>query len=148
MSLLPRVNNTNTALSLIQNNKSYYDIASDVNTILFASYDSTISHLILPNSSFPYLKVIVFGSQSYHHVREFVIDGLESLKSVKIGVRCFRAGNGVCRVTNCPNLRQLEIGMYSFCNFKSFELFNLNSLQSIEFGDLCFSYADFSLKGE
>ena len=65
----------------------------------------------------------------------------------------FRIGDeerddGVCRITNCPNLRQLEIGDYSFGDFKSFELSNVNSLQSINFGSGCFQYADFSLKGE
>ena len=55
--------------------------------------------------------------------------------------------DGVCRITNCPNLTQLEIGDGSFEEFKSFELSNLNSIQSIKFGDNCFNYADFSLKG-
>ena len=75
------------------------------------------------------------------------------MESVKIGKECFRIGeeerdDGVCRITNCPNLCQLEIGYKSFEDFKSFELSNLNSLQSIRFGDGCFGYADFSLKGE
>ena len=82
-----------------------------------------------------------------------MVDGLESLESVKIGIECFRISyderdDGICRITNCPNLRQLEIGNYSFADFKSFELSNLNSIQSIKFGDYCFYYADFSLKGE
>ena len=72
---------------------------------------------------------------------------------MKIGKECFRIydkerDDGVCRITNCPNLRQLEIGDYSFVDFKKFELSNVNSLQSIKFGDYCFIYADFSLKGE
>ena len=82
-----------------------------------------------------------------------MIDGLESLESVKIGEECFRIDwrerdDGVCRITNCPNLRQLEIGDWSFFDFKSFELSNVNSLQSIKFGGSCFFYADCSLKGE
>ena len=83
-----------------------------------------------------------------------MIDGLESLESVKIGGYCFRVDwkerdDGVCRITNCPNLHQLEIGNSSFEDFKLFELSNVNSLQSIRFGVYCFRYAeDFSLKGE
>ena len=82
-----------------------------------------------------------------------MIDGLESLESVKVDWGCFRIGDerrddGICRITNCPNLRQLEVGTYSFYDFKSFELSNVDSLQSIKFGDWCFFYADFSLKGE
>ena len=99
------------------------------------------------------LKRIEIGNECFQHVREFVIDGLESLESVKIGEDCFRIDygerdDGVCRITNCPNLRQLEIGDNSFEDFKSFELSNVNSLQSIKFGNECFYYAVFSLKGE
>ena len=44
---------------------------------------------------------------------------------MKIGEKCFRIGNerrddGVCRITNCPNLRQLEIGDWSFLTHRSF----------------------------
>ena len=76
------------------------------------------------------------------------------MESVKIGKECFRIGDkerddGVCQITNCPNLCQLEIGDYSFEYFKSFKLSNLNSIQFIKFGDWCFEYVDnFSLKGE
>ena len=99
------------------------------------------------------MKQIEIGCNCFKNVREFVIDGLESLESVKIGGWCFiisskECDDGVCRITNCPNLRQLEIGDRSFEDFKSFELSNVNSLQSINFGDYCFEYADFSLKGE
>ena len=82
-----------------------------------------------------------------------MIDSLESLESVTIGWSCFKISgkrdDGVCQITNCPNLRQLEIGNSSFVDFKSFELSNVNSLQSINFGSSCFEYAEeFSLKGE
>ena len=99
------------------------------------------------------LKRIEIGKKCFQNVREFVIDGLKSLESVKIGCNCFRVGDkehdyGICRITNCPNLTQLEIGDWSFEDFKSFELSNLNSLQSIMFGGYCFRYAEgFSLKG-
>ena len=98
------------------------------------------------------LKRIEIGNECFTNVREFVIDGLESLESVKIGEKCFsisddQRNDGICQITNCPNPRQLEIGDYSFVDFKSFELSNLNSIQSIKFGS-CFWYTDFSLKGK
>ena len=99
------------------------------------------------------LKRIEIGNECFNHVREFAIDGLERVESVKIGEECFRISwnerdDGVCQITNCPNLRQLEIGDISFEDFKSFELSNLNSIQSIKFGNGCFRYADdLSLKG-
>ena len=99
------------------------------------------------------LKRIEIGNECFKNVREFVIDGLESLESVKIGENSFRIGgeernDGICRITNCPNLRRLEIGSGSFVDFKSFEISNVKSLQFINFGNGCFRYADFSLKGE
>ena len=114
---------------------------------------SNSSTLCMNLSEVKSLKRIEIGSWCFQHVREFVIDGLESLESVKIGKECFRISykkrdDGICRITNCPNLRQLEIGDDSFKDFQSFELSNLNSIQSINFGKGCFSYADFSLKCE
>ena len=100
------------------------------------------------------LKRIAIGRKCFKNAREFVIDGLASLELVKIYDTCFTISyyerkDGVCRITNCPNLRQLEIGDYSFVDFKSFEISNLNSIQSIKFGKSCFDYAEeFSLKGE
>ena len=112
-----------------------------------------ISKMKMDLSEFKRLKRIEIGNECFKHVREFVIDGLESLESVKIGNWCFRIDwkerdDGVCQITNCPNLRQLEIGDYSFVDFQSFEISNVNSIQSIKFGRECFKYADFSLKGE
>ena len=112
-----------------------------------------ISKMKVDLSELKKLKRIEIGWRCFKHVREFVVDDLDSLESVKIGKYCFRISgeernDGVCRITNCPNLRQLEIGDRSFRDFQSFELSNLNSIQSIKFGHYCFKYTDFSLKGE
>ena len=112
-----------------------------------------LSKMKMDLSELKKLKRIEIGNQCFQHVREFVIDGLESLESVKIGKECFRIDykerdDGLCRITNCPNLRQLETGDNSFEDFKSFELSNVNSLQSIRFYRDNFRYADFSLKGK
>ena len=105
--------------------------------------------------AFSQLTSIIISKNSLKNVRVFVIDDLPKLQTVKIGCDCFRMGwrkerdDGLCRITNCPQLRQLEIGNHSFGDFKSFELSNVNSLQSIVFGDECFEFAElFSLKGE
>ena len=135
-------------------NQSIEDIPNDIQHLYFYGFkDYVDKKLVLGNNSFHQLKSITIGNHCFQNVREFVIDGLECLESVKIGRKCFRIGrekrnDGVCRITNCPNLRQLEIGDRSFWDFKSFELSNLNSLQSINFGYSCLRYADFSLKGE
>jgi len=107
-------------------------------------------------SKFPHLKRIEVGNSCFKYIRELIIDGLVDLESVKIGHHCFNKGiwkeydgDGVCQITNCPNLRQLEIGYDSFEDFKSFELSNVNCLQSIKLDGYSFVSAEgFSLKGE
>ena len=139
----------------ISSNQSIDDIPTDIQHLFICGFEEYRDEKLIlsPNLSHQ-LKSITIGYFCFKHVREFVVDGLESLESMKIGDNCFRISDnerddGVCRITNCPNLRQLEIGDYSFQDFKSFELSNLNSIQSIKFGDNCFKYAEeFSLKGE
>ena len=134
-------------------NQSIEDIPNDIQHLYLCGFrDIEFNTLILSSNSFSQIKSITIGDHCCQHIREFVIDGLESLERVKIGKLCFRIGeeerdDGVCQITNCPNLRQLEISEWSFEDFKSFELSNLNSLQSIMFG-YCFKYANLSLKGE
>ena len=113
-----------------------------------------ISKMKVNLSELKKLKRIEIGNECFMNVREFVIDGLEKLESVIIGENCFtisddERNDGICRITNCPNLHQLDIGDECFEDFKSFELSDLNSIQSIKFGKGCFVFADvFSLKGE
>ena len=138
----------------ISSNQSIDDIPTDIQHLFICEIEEyRDDKLIFSNNSFHHLKSITIGNGCFQHVREFVVDGLESLESVKIGEKCFRiSGNerddGICRITNCPNLRQLEIGDGSFADFQSFELFNVNSIQYIKFGQCCFYYADCSLTGE
>ena len=136
-------------------NQSIEDIPTDIQHLYICVYEKYREEkLILSTNLFHQLISITIGNGCFKNVCEFVIDGLESLESVKIGEGCFRISfwnernDGVCRITNCPNLRQLEIGSGSFRDFQSFKLSNLNSIQSVKFGRYCFWYADFSLKGE
>ena len=100
------------------------------------------------------LKRIEIGPKCFKHVRKCVLNGLEKLESVKIGWECFRISDyerddGICRITNCPNLTQLEIGRAGFRDFHQIELSNVNSLQSIQFGKDSFIYTENCiLKGE
>ena len=147
----------------IQSLEQYYikptqhvnEIPHSIQQLYFCGYDpDNMNRLVLSSGDgFNNLTDIMISNDCVKSIREFIIDGLESLESVKIGENCFGIGNkerddGICRITNCPNLCQLEIGDESFRDFKSFEISNLNSLQSIEFGGGCFQYADLSLKGE
>ena len=135
-------------------NQSIDDIPTDIQHLFICGFEKYREEkLILSTNSFNQLKSINIGYNCFMNVREFVLDGLESLESVIIAGWCFgisdkERDDGVCRILNCPNLRQLEISGGSFGDFKSFELSNLNSIQSIEFGGGCFYYADFSLNGK
>ena len=68
-------------------------------------------------------------------VNEFVIDGLNELKSMKIGKNSFYLSKGSkCLIMNCDGLREVEIGDWSFDYYEVFELKNLPSLHSIQMG--------------
>ena len=138
-------------------NQSINDIPKDVENLYFCGYGNEEEDLtVLDFSSFGFtqLRSITIGDHCFQNVREFVLDGLEKLESVKIGQKSFiisyeERNDGVCRITNCPNLTQLEIGRGSFYDFAQFELSNVNSLQSIEFSYYCFYYVENCiLKGE
>ena len=103
---------------------------------------------------------LVIGDRCFMNVKEFVLDGLNELESVKIGHNSFyldwdtREGSK-CLIMNCDRLRELEIGegswqsqgiwersVYgcnSFKNYEVFELKNLPSLMSIQLGYSVFS---------
>ena len=138
----------------ITNNQTIDVIPQDVQVLKCFNYsNSTITSIDFSNYSFSQLNSIIIGNSSCKMIYTFVIDGLPSLEKVIIGYDSFKIkwnkrNKGLCRINNCPNLRQLDIGRDSFQDFKSFQLFNLNSLQSIEVGHNCFKYADFLLKGE
>ena len=137
-------------------NQSIRDIPRDVENLYFGGYENEENFIALDLSSigFTQLRLITIGNNCFDNVREFVLDGLEKLESVKIGASCFRISDerrddGVCRIANCPNLRELEFGNGDFADFNQFELSNVNSLQSITFGGWCFGYAESCiLKGE
>ena len=109
-----------------------------------------ISFNITNNSN---LKRIVIGESCYRRVREFELDVLSELESVKIGQQSFRISDderndGSYRIVNCPKLKSIEIGQNSFNDYRSFELNNLPSLQSIDIRERCFYPApSFSLTG-
>ena len=92
---------------------------------------------------------LVIGDRCFMNVKEFVLDGLNELESVKIGHNSFyldwdtRKGSK-CLIMNCDRLRELEIGegswqsqgiwersVYSCSSFKNYEVFELKNLPSL-----------------
>ena len=97
-----------------------------------------------PNS----LEILEIGDECFASVQTFQIDGLNRLKSLKIGKNSFTqnknsGGNDASKsfhILNCGSLESIQIGEYSFSDFGgNFELKNLPQLQSIILGDRVFA---------
>ena len=111
-------------------------------------------------SWFENLESIEIGDNCFESVQTFKIDGLNHLKSLKIGFSsftpyyCYSGDESKSfHLLNCDQLETIEFGRYSFGNFAgTFELRNLKSLQSITIGSLLgdsdnFKCASFEIRG-
>ena len=96
-------------------------------------------------SSLDNLESIEIGGECFESVQTFKIDGLNRLKSIKIGSNSFTHnknddGNDKSKsfhILNCESLESIQIGEYSFSDFGGeFELKNLPQLQSIQIGTI------------
>ena len=138
------------------------------------SIDSSITSIIIPNwtcidndytifdfSRFSLVESIEIGNHCFASVKTFKIEGLNRLKTIKIGKRSFTQrknwfGNDESKsfhILNCESLESIQIGEYSFSDFGGdFELKNLPQLQSIRIGTIeskswNFCYSSFVIRG-
>ena len=113
-----------------------------------------IKHLILSNncvlddwdvSLLLNLESIEIGNDCFGSVQTFKIDGLNRLKTIKIGNNSFTQYKNSCgndksksfHLLNCESLESIHIGAYSFSDYAGeFELKNLPQLQSIQIGTI------------
>ena len=109
------------------------------------------------------LESIDIGDDCYENVYYFNIDGLNELKSLKIGINSFtmeknrnNSAYNLFRsfsILNCNELESIEIGSFSFSDYGGgFELKNLPKLSTIKIGEiggdsLNFCYSSFVIKG-
>ena len=130
------------------------------------SIKSTVTRIQLPNrtcnhmdytvfdfSRFIRVKSIDIGDECFGSVKTFIIDGLNRLKTIKIGNNSFTQnknsfGNNdkskSFHILNCESLESIQIGEYSFSDFEGeFELKNLPHLQSIQIGTIGSESANF-----
>ena len=144
----------------------WIDVSSILADLLPATYncdyiesiDSNVTSIHLPDrtcndldytafnfSRFNLLEELIIGDYSFYSVDTFVIDGLNELKSLIIGVDSFTkdsesSENDSSRsfsILNCVELESIEIGLYSFSDYSGgFELFNLPKLESIKIGEI------------
>ena len=104
------------------------------------------------------LESIEIGNDCFGSVKTFKIDGLNRLKTIKIGKNSFTQeknnyGNDTSksfRILNCESLESIQIGEYSFSDFAGeFELKSLGKLESIRigyFGYDCYNFFHCSCK--
>ena len=122
------------------------------------SLDQAVTSIILPNwtcndrdytvldfSRFTQVESIEIGDDCFESVKTFKIDGLNRLKTIKIGNNSFthkKNSNGNDKsksfhILNCESLESIQIGEYSFYDYAGdFELKNLPQLQSIQIGSI------------
>ena len=110
---------------------------------------------------FKWLESIEIGDECFGSVKTFKIDGLNRLKTIKIGNNSFTQkrnsnGNDLSKsfhILNCESLESIQIGEYSFSDFGGeFELKNLPQLQSIQIGTIGsesrnFCFSSFVIRG-
>ena len=105
-------------------------------------------------SRFALLKELIIGNGCFPNVNSFIIDGLNHLKSLKIGddsfTNSYRSNySRSFSILNCVELKSVEIGEYSFSDYSGdFELKNLPKLSTIKMGSSTFRYSSsFVIKG-
>ena len=107
-------------------------------------------------TKYPYLKSIEIGDDCFSNVDIFKIDGLNELKSLKIGMNSFTKnknsfGNDTSRsfsILNCDELESIKISRFSFSDYGGgFELNNLPKLSTIKIGSIETDYSESNNKG-
>ena len=130
---------------------------SNTTSIQISNYSiNNKNYSIFDFSRFTLLEELIIGDDCYEYVELFNIDGLNELKSLKIGMNSFTMeknswGNNRNRsfaILNCIELESIEIGHHSFSDYGGgFELKNLPKLSTIKLGSSNFRYSSFVIEG-
>ena len=148
--LYPKTHNLSSILS----------IDTSITSINIPDWTYTdIQDSILEFSQFTNVESIEIGNNCFGSVQTFRIEGLNRLKTIKIGNNTYlhtKYGNDESKsfhILNCESLESIEIGEYSFSDFGGeFELRNLPQLHSIQIGTVGsksdnFYYSSFAIRG-
>ena len=146
----------------ISNSNEFNRVSRSVRELIICS-NSCNELTSLNLNEYRYLKSIEIGNDCFMNVDVFHIDGLNELKSLKIGSRSFstiksakdwnsnKVKNDCSRsfgILNCGKLESVEIGRFSFVTFgDKFELDNLPSLSTIKIGSIETDYSDSNNNG-
>ena len=118
-------------------------LSTSIDKMIFTSNSQLEMGLVTMDlSSFSQLKSFECGDNSFNSVRQFIINGLNELESISIGMNSFTLSensaserlNREFHLKNCLSLRELSIDRYSFSDYHIFELNNLPNLKSIVIG--------------
>ena len=172
---------TKSITSICMNMNEWIDVSpvlADLLPFTLDDIDINSTSISIPNgvdtsmrslyfSRFTLLEELIIGDDCFGSVDEFNIDGLNELKSLKIGNNSFThlksndewdydKANNRSRsfsILNCNELESIEIGRFSFCDYAGgFELKNLPKLSTIKIGEIGsdssnFYYSSFVIKG-
>ena len=137
-------------------------LSIDVNIKSISIFNNSCNdkeYTIFNFSRFSLLEELTIGDNCFEYVNIFKIDGLNHLKSIKIGMKSFTQqkdnwktiDNDSSRsfgILNCIELKSIEIGRYSFSGYSgSFELKNLPKLELIKIGSIETDYSESNNKG-
>ena len=102
-----------------------------------------MNYTIFDFSRFTQVESIEIGDEYFESVKTFKIDGLNRLKTIKIGINSFTQKKNLIgcdesksfHILNCESLELIQIGGCSFSDYAGeFELKNLPQLQFIQIG--------------
>ena len=128
-----------------------------ITSIIMPSYSCNNADIqIFDFSRFTDVESIEIGNECFESVQTFQIDGLNRLKTIKIGSNSFTQKKNTYgddksksfHILNCESLESIQIGEFSFSDFAGdFELRNLPQLQFIHIGNEAFHYSSFKIRG-
>ena len=146
-----------------------------ISSIILKRYScNDLGYTIFDFSRFALIESIEIGDDSFKSVKTFQIDGLNRLKTIKVGDFSFtqvkpewfnryynhEEWNSMLNkqsksfhILNCESLESIQIGEYSFSDYAGeFELKNLPQLQSIQIGTIKkdtynFRHSSFVIRG-
>ena len=135
---------------------------TSINSIIIPSWAcSDNEYTTFDFSRYTLVESIEIGDGNFESVQTFQIDGLNRLKTIKIGSNSFTQEKNSARddksksfhILNCESSESIQIGEYSFSDFAGdFELKNCPQLQSIQIGEIGsdsynFYYSSFVIRG-
>ena len=136
--------------------------STSIRSIIIANNSCNVKeHTAFDFSPFTLVESIEIGNDCFESVQTFKIDGLNRLKTIKIGINSFTQKNNSYgndesksfHILNCESLESIQIGECSFSDYRGeFELKNLPQLQSIQIGTIGsdsynFCWSSFVIRG-